>query len=142
MTITYIDQKMLVCQLASAANPKLNSWLDFCYVRKHKKTTGTCQQLEGPQIFTSRTAKSPELPAIWIDDSLSTGQSMLDGMKMLKKEYNINVIAALYLVDRSADRQNLKEEKQYLADPLFQQVNLKAIYDLKQVDEIISNKQG
>jgi orotate phosphoribosyltransferase len=129
---------MLVCQLASANNSYMNSVLDFAYIRKERKSTGTCQQLEGPQRFTTRTSDSPLLRAIWVDDALSTGSSMLDGIRMLKSDYNIQVVAALYLVDRSKDRTNLSDNYQKLADPIFDHIQVKAIYDLQQVDDFIT----
>ena len=56
---------------------------------------------------------------------------------MLKAQYNIEVTHALYLVDRFQDRQNLPDEKQHLASPIFDNVEIKALYDLQQVDQLI-----
>ncbi len=128
---------MMVCQLASANNKKLNDSLDFVYVRKGRKTTGTAQQLEGPQKFTSRTPESPLLYALWVDDALSTGSSMLEGITMLKADYNIQVVAALYLVDRTKDRKNLEGVKQHLANEAFDNVKIVSIYDLQDIDDLI-----
>ncbi len=123
-----------LCQTAKQFN--LADWMDFVYIRKEKKSTGTQQQLEGPQKFTSRTNQSPLLKAIWVDDVLSTGSSMYEGIQMLKREYNVEIIAAVFLVDRSKDRINLAEEKQFLKKlpklPIF------AVYDLQQVDDYIN----
>jgi len=132
---------MLACQLASANNEALNAISDFVYVRKDRKLTGTRQQLEGPQKFTSRTPDSPPLKALWIDDALSTGSSMLEGISMLKEDYNIEVVAALYLVDRSDDRLNLPDSQQKLACEKFNNIHIKAIYDLKDVDEIVEKRK-
>ena len=63
------DDKYIVCgmemaggiiagQLASANNKDLNKLGDFVYIRKEKKTSGTCQQLEGPNFITKRTSDS------------------------------------------------------------------------------------
>jgi orotate phosphoribosyltransferase len=131
---------MLVCQLASANNNKLNDILDFVYVRKSRKSTGTAQQLEGPQKFTSRTSESPIIHAVWVDDALSTGSSMYEGVTMLKEDYNIHVVAALYLVDRTKDRKNLDESKQYLAKEAFDNIKIFSIYDLQEIDDIIPKK--
>lgn len=133
---------MLTCQLASANNEDLNAISDFVYIRKDRKATGTRQQLEGPQQFTSRTPDSKPLKALWIDDALSTGVSMWEGIQMLKHDYNIEVVAALYLVDRSEDRQHLSAEKQMLATDVFDNVQIRAIYDLKEVDEVIQKKNS
>lgn len=130
--------KMLVSQLAAANKSALNKLVDYCYVRKSRKSTGTQQQLEGPQEFTSRTKDSPVLYAIWLDDALSTGTSLLEGIEMLKQDYNIQVVAALYLVDRSVDRANLKEQK--LANPVFDNVQLFAAYDLAFIDAVCGAK--
>ena len=129
---------MLVSQLCSMDSPVLNKWMDFIYMRKEKKVTGTCQQLEGPQIFTKRTKDSPKLYAIWIDDALSTGSSLADGMEILRRDYNIEVCACLYLVDRSKDRKNLSIEKNILAQEKFGKMLIRAIYDLDEVDSRIN----
>lgn len=131
---------MLVCQLASANNPHLKNSFDFLYVRKARKTTGTAQQLEGPTRFTTRTPNSPPLYAVWLDDALSTGSSMLEGINMLKTEYNIHVLVALYLVDRTKDRQNLEDSKQYLANEAFDKVRVLSIFDLQEIDDLIPKK--
>lgn len=130
---------MIVSQLCSLDSPVLNKYMDFVYMRKEKKSTGTCQQLEGPQIFTKRTKDSPKLNAIWVDDALSTGSSLAEGMEVLKRDYNIEVVACLYLVDRSKDRKNLPIEKQVLAHQKFENVAIKAIFDLDEVDERINS---
>lgn len=78
------NAKILASQLAALDEPELDTWLDFLYMRKTRKTTGTCQQLEGLQKFTDRTPDSPPLVGIWIDDVMSTGTSLLDGMNTLK----------------------------------------------------------
>jgi orotate phosphoribosyltransferase len=132
---------MLVSQLASANNKDLNERADFVYMRKKKKSTGTRQQLEGPQRFTSRNANSPLLKAVWIDDSLSTGASMLEGMQLLKEHYNIQVVAALYLVDRSEDRKNIPDSQQKLADKTIDDVDIYAIYDLQDIDQLINKRK-
>lgn len=132
---------MLVCQLASAGHSTMNALMDYTYIRKDRKLTGTQQQLEGPLKYTSRTANSPVLKALWVDDALSTGSSMLDGIKLLKREYNIEVVAALYLVDRSADRANLGDQYQKLADEAFDNIQVFAIYDLQEVDEIVHQQK-
>jgi orotate phosphoribosyltransferase len=125
---------ILVSQLASNAT-KLGEWADFCYVRKSQKESGTQQQLEGPNEFTLRTPKSKELLAIWIDDALSTGDSLVHGIAMLKTNYNIRVIQSLYLCDRSKDRVNLKEQK--ITDEVEKACAIHAIFDLKEIDQLI-----
>jgi orotate phosphoribosyltransferase len=190
------DAKYIVCgmemaggiiasQLASANNEGLNQLGDFVYIRKEKKTSGTCQQLEGPNFITTRTPdsqvavpffaplsvlfsgwldplyqifpvflpdpfkSSPIFPVtpqvatgVWVDDANSTGSSLKAGIEMLKSQYNIEVTHALYLVDRFQDRQNLTDEKQHLASPVFDNVEIKALYDLDQVDQLIPKIPG
>lgn len=132
---------MLVSQMAAASDSSLNDWMDFVYVRKDRKSTGTQQQLEGPQKFTSRTPNSPILYGVWLDDSLSTGMSMCDGIDMLREQYNIHIVAALYLVDRSKDRQDLPPEKQELMRLDFDTFVLRAVYDLQEVDQRINRNK-
>ena len=108
--------------------------INYIYIRKKRKTTGTCQQLEAPLQFTSRTPSSPLIQAIWIDDCLSTGTSLRDGVKLLLHDYNIKIVGAFFCVDRSVDRANIPEEEQPLLDPILQDVKIVALCDLKDVD--------
>jgi len=124
-----------VSQLCSANDELLNSWADYVYIRKERKNSGTKQQLEGPQFITSRTSESPKMYAVWVDDALSTGSSMTDGSKMLLQEYNIEVVGALYLVDRSADRRKLALEYQYLSHNMYDTMPILSIFDVEEVDE-------
>ena len=144
------DTKYLVCgmemaggilaaQLASANIEDLNQLGDFVYIRKERKTSGTCQQLEGPNFITARTSDSPVVTGVWVDDANSTGSSLQAGIKMLKAQYNIDINHALYLVDRFQDRQSLPDQKQYLASALFDGVEIKALYDLEQVDRLVNS---
>ena len=79
------NEKYIVCgmemaggiiagQLASANIEGLNQIGDFVYIRKEKKTSGTCQQLEGPNFITTRTPDSqvavPFLPG-WLEPNPS-----------------------------------------------------------------------
>eukprot|EP00906_Rhabdomonas_costata_P013304 RCo019124 len=127
---------ILASQLA-VLQSSVDTFCDFLYVRKSKKTTGTAQQLEGPQKYTSRTSASPPVVGVWVDDALSTGQSMKDGILMLKKLYNIHIQYAVYLVDRNHDRVNLPVKAQHLADPVFDDIQITALYDLDQVDRLV-----
>lgn len=130
---------MLVAQLAASENSALRDHFDFLYMRKNRKTTGTAQQLEGPQRFTSRTADSPRLVAVWVDDCNSTGSSLCEGIQTLLEDYNIDVRCALYLVDRSADRVGLEKSRQRLSDPRFVSGDtvIRAIMDLEEVDVLV-----
>jgi orotate phosphoribosyltransferase len=78
--------------------------MNFVYWRKSRKLTGTRQQLEGPPFITNRDRNSSPALAIWLDDVISTGKSLLDGKRKLKEEYNITVVGAAFIVDRSSDR--------------------------------------
>lgn len=45
---------------------------------------------------------------IWLDDTMSTGSSLRDGAKTLLSNYNMEVVGAFFLVDRSSDRKDLQ----------------------------------
>eukprot|EP00759_Apiculatamorpha_spiralis_P058267 PhF_6_TR9163/c0_g1_i1/m.14249/K00762/pyrE; orotate phosphoribosyltransferase len=125
---------MLACQLAVAAPASL-PLTDYVYMRKKKKESGTGQQLEATGEFTSRTSTSAPIKAIWVDDANSTGSSLLEGIDTLAKDYNITVVGALYLVDRSVDRQGLPVERQKMAtDVIRGKVTVAAVYDLSEID--------
>jgi orotate phosphoribosyltransferase len=131
---------VIVSQLASQAESHLADICDFVYVRKNKKETGTAQQLEGPTKYTTRTPTCPPVIGVWVDDALSTGQSLRDGIVLLKNSYNIHIKYVLYLVDRYQDRAKLVPERQFLADDVFTEVQITALYDLKQVDDLVPKK--
>ena len=99
--------QILVGQLA-ASQTSVSDWANFVYMRKSVKETGTRQQLEGPYKFTSRTPESAPLAAIWLDDCISTGSSLVKAVEQLKDKYNIHIEVAAFIVDRSADRVSLK----------------------------------
>ena len=147
------NEKYIVCgmeaaggivasQLATAGNSDLNQLADFVYIRKEKKTSGTCQQLEGPNFITQRTSDSQVVKGVWVDDANSTGSSLMAGINMLKAQYNIEITHALYLVDRFQDRQKLPDEKQHFASPVFAKVDIKALYGLEQVDNLIPKSRN
>lgn len=50
--------------MAAVSHPDVGKRCDFAYMRKKKKTSGTLQQLEAPNIITSRTPR--RLVLIWI----------------------------------------------------------------------------
>merc|ERR1711998_90613 len=93
--------------MAAYTHPELLDWCEFIYCRKERKSSGTCQQLEGPQHITDRTPESEPVPTVWLDDCMSSGGSMRDGAKLLKADYNMVLTGSIYLVDRSRDRVNL-----------------------------------
>lgn len=84
---------------------------------------------------------------IWVDDTISTGESLRLGAKTLLEDYNMEVRAAYYLVDRSTDRKNLGviitaflitlNQKQPLEDEVLRNVKIKTNFDLSQIDEKI-----
>jgi len=128
---------MLAAQLAVAAPASL-PLADYVYMRKQKKESGTGQQLEAVREYTDRTSSSGAIKAIWVDDANSTGSSLVEGIRTLKADYNIEVVAALYLVDRSADRRSLPLERQKLASAsLMGKVLIGAVYDLAEIDVCI-----
>lgn len=131
---------MLVAQLAAANHAELNSKFNFVYMRKTKKESGSAQQLEAIAAYTSRTGESmPRLRAIWVDDCNSTGSSLCDGIRTLLTGYNIDVVAALYLIDRSIDRKGLETSRQRLSDPRFVSGETKifALFDITELDSLI-----
>lgn len=137
---------ILVSQLACCCEAVSATKFDFAYMRKEKKKTGAAQQLEGIHEIVDRTPETHPKPlrAIWVDDANSTGSSLTAGIEVLKKDYNIQVEAALYACDRSADRQNLPTEKQYFARPEYVEgkVQIFAICDLAEVDEEVAKLQS
>ena len=130
---------MMVSQLAVCASEEVKKRYDFVYMRKNKKSTGTAQQLEGMTKFTSRTPTSEALKTIWIDDVNSTGSSLCEGIATLKADYNMDVVSALYLVDRSKDRQNLEPTRQKLSDDQFvaKTTTIHAIMELDDIDKFV-----
>ena len=127
----------LVSQLAAADNDdsldELKDVGDPIYIH----VSGGCQQLRGSPHITKRTSKSVPTKAVWVDGIYRTGSSLKLGIEMLKTKYNIEVTHALYLVDLSQDMQNISPENQYLTSPLCPNVDIKALYDRKQVDELL-----
>lgn len=111
--------------------------VDFVYMRKQKKKSGTLQQLEGPNVATTRTANSPLACGIWVDDVLSTGTSMREGIDLLKSAYRIDVRAAIFLVDRSADRKAGGSRVVNLNSETMREVYCSAAFDLAEIDPLI-----
>lgn len=93
-----------VCQAWNERDEEETPNINFVYMRKKRKLTGTLQHIEGAPFITGRSSRSSPALGVWLDDVVSTGKSLLDGVKLLKEDYNINVVAALFLVDRSSDR--------------------------------------
>ena len=60
---------------------------------------------------------------------------LVDGIKVLKEEYNIEIVCAFFLVDRSKDRQKLEKPK--LADPKFDNLKIYAVFDLQEIADLI-----
>eukprot|EP00930_Biecheleria_cincta_P025930 TRINITY_DN18377_c0_g1_i2.p1 TRINITY_DN18377_c0_g1~~TRINITY_DN18377_c0_g1_i2.p1 ORF type:complete len:214 (-),score=36.64 TRINITY_DN18377_c0_g1_i2:229-828(-) len=59
--------------VAPLTHQAMLSWCDFAYMRKHKKESGTMQQIEAPNHITSRTPDSPLMKAVWLDEANSSG---------------------------------------------------------------------
>ena len=127
---------IIVSQLAACCGLELGKHFEFVYMRKEKKKSGAAQQLEGVHAITDRTPTSAPLKAIWVDDANSTGSSLTAGIATLAQDYNIQVEAALYVCDRSADRTALAPERQYFAQPMYASGKVKvfALCDLTEVD--------
>jgi orotate phosphoribosyltransferase len=132
---------IFVSQLAALGGAALAARYDCIYMRKQKKASGAGQQLEGAARITDRTGSTPGAPlrAIWVDDANSTGSSLTAGIEILRADYNIQVAAALYVVDRPADRQSLEPARQFYARPHFVEGRTKvfAMIDLPEIDTAI-----
>jgi len=116
----------------------LLNWCDFSYMRKERKKSGLMQQMEAPNHLTTRTPDSPPMRAVWLDEANSSGAELLKNVHLLKDDYNIEVIGAIYLVDRSRDRRTLELEKLQMANPALKNVKVYALYDLEQIDPLIT----
>jgi len=120
--------------LASVTHPDVLEWCDFVYCRKDRKKSGTCQQLEGPNHLTLRTKDSPLAPCIILDDANSSGSSLKEGAQLMMDDYNMQLVGAVYLVDRSRDRKTLPAEKLGRTHEILQTTDIAALYDLEEVD--------
>jgi orotate phosphoribosyltransferase len=128
---------ILVGQMACLWEPSQdNVQLEFVYKRKKQKETGTQQELEGPKTITSRTPDSPRAIAVLVDDVLATGSSLVETSKGLKERFNIEVRGAIFLVDRSKDR----EKNNYLEKEELSNVHMAAEFDLKEIHAILVSK--
>jgi len=120
--------------LAPVAHKDVVDCCDFAYMRKEKKKSGTLQQMEAPNHITSRTPESLPMLAIWLDEANSTGSELLKNVQLLKTEYNVEVVGAIFLVDRARDRTNLPVDRLRMAHPDLKDVEAIALYDLEDVD--------
>jgi len=132
------------CAVAPLTHTDLGNWCDFAYMRKNRKNSGTKQQLEAPSHLTDRdvhgrNTNSMPLRAVWLDDANSSGAELVKNVRLLKAEYNIEIIGAIFLVDRSIDRKQLELAKLHMANPVLKGVDIYALYDLAQVDEMCAN---
>jgi hypothetical protein len=66
---------------------------------------------------------------------LSTGSSLRDACHLLLTDYNIKVKGAFFLVDRSQDREKLKDQP--LLDPILKDVKIVALWDLNAIDMLL-----
>lgn len=123
--------------LSPITHKHLLKWCDFAYMRKKRKESGTLQQIEAPNHITSRTPKSPLMKAVWLDEANSSGAELLKNVSILRDDYNIEVVGAIYLVDRSRDRKELPLERLKMANPALEKVEVLALYDLEDVDPLI-----
>merc|ERR1719277_1994762 len=127
--------------LAALTHPDMLEWCDFVYCRKEKKKSGTNQQLEGPQFIVDRRPDSPSLNAVFLDDALSSGGSLRDGAVLLKGDYNIELVGAIYLFDRSKDRATLPPAKLGTAAPELRTTKVLAHFDMDAVDPLVPRKR-
>ena len=115
--------------------------IDLVYMRKNRKTSGTLQQLEGPKHVTSRTSTSAPSYAIWIDDCMSSGASSVVGKETLKRDYNIDVKACVYLIDRCVDRVNMPEKRLAIISNALRGVDIYATYDMGDIEKEIAREK-
>jgi orotate phosphoribosyltransferase len=129
-----------VCCDWNEDDARVTNNVNFIYLRKNKKKTGTRQQIEGPQFITSRDSNSPVAYGVWLDDVISTGNSLLNGTRLLKKEYNVQMVGAIFLVDRSSDRNSSSNND--CNNPLnhadLQHVSINALMDERKIKAHLS----
>jgi len=127
--------------MAEVSHPDVVKRCDFAYMRKKKKTSGTLQQLEAPNHITQRTPQSEPLRAVWLDETNSTGSELLKNVELLLRDYNILVIGAIFLVDRSRDRTELRLSMLWMAHPALTDVDAVALFDLEEIDARVQRVQ-
>jgi len=124
--------------LAHFLRPGMLEWCDFAYFDKDRR-----KQLDGPTHVAERTEESPALKAILLDDVQSSGASLRDAALLLKKDYNIDVVGAVYLVDRPMDRKSLEDYLLGATDAVLQNTKIIALYDIEDIDaEVQRNVSG
>ena len=133
---------VMVGQMACLWSPHSSDphQVEFVYMRKTRKKSGTKQQLEASSAITSRTPDSPVATAVWVDDVLSTGTSMREGIEEVKASYNIEVRAAIFLVDRSADRAKGGNRCVNLESESVSNVRISAAFDLAEIDPLVPRR--
>eukprot|EP00035_Acanthoeca_spectabilis_P013329 m.246838 g.246838 ORF g.246838 m.246838 type:complete len:430 (-) comp15857_c0_seq4:2984-4273(-) len=122
----------MVAQMAATAvltHPALASVVEFVYCRKKRMKIGTCHQLEGARHITERTSESTVIDGVWIDDVLTSGANLRDGILLLKNDYNIEISRAMFLTDDSGSRADLTADRLGTADPVVQDIRIAAFYD-------------
>ena len=102
---------------------------------------GTCQQLEGPTSVTSRNRKSKPIQCIWIDDCLSSGGSSVEGLEILKRDYNIDVTAMVFLIDRYEDRMKMTESRLISNFKVLKNIFVCSVYDMSQISKVIERNK-
>lgn len=128
--------------LAALTHAHLLDAFDFVYLRKTRKSSGTMQQLEGPNHITSRTPSSPALRAVFLDDALSSGASLRDAAMLMARDYNVHILGAIYLVDRPVDRAACLRTEAWLARPEVDGAYVVALFDLPMVDALVGEKEA
>jgi len=79
--------------------------------------------------LNSKTIKS--LP------TTGTGGSLRDAAILLKDDYNIDLVGAIYLVDRSRDRAEVPVEKLGRTHSSLDNCEILALFDLEQIDVLV-----
>lgn len=90
--------------------------LQLFYVRKSAKSHGTKKMIEGPPL-------SPDMTAVLVDDTLTTGGSLLVAHDALREETGIHARAAIVVVDREEGGRECLAENGIEVSALFRKAD-------------------
>ena len=153
---------VLAAQLAavvSSAVPELLPLVSFGYLRKKRKGSGTQQQLEGPAALALEASRAASASAgagagagagtgtgkarvIFVDDVMSTGGSLVEGARLLREQYGLDVAGALFIIDRSKDRAGARSAAAATTAQELQGIELMALFDVATVEERVRSVRG
>eukprot|EP00937_MAST-01D_sp_MAST-1D-sp2_P006669 g6669.t1 len=126
-----------IAAVARASAPALLERATFGYLRKTRKKSGTRQLLEGPAAAlldsagnASEAGGQEAAQAVWVDDVMSTGGSLVEGARALWEEHRVRVVAAVFVLDRAADRLQRATAADAAIARELAGVHIVALYDL------------